>query len=224
MAEELHSYFCICGREMGIPPFYCGKLLSCPYCRSFVTVPFEEKGLAIQPSLNLTTPRLKIYPAQRRHWRAWYEIHSDPRNYDFEVSDPPSIVESKRQVKASLFPRGFEKSHRLIFMVFNDAGFAVGSVSVTFTQPYLMAVLGLVFHFEHQGTGYGKEAVKRICDFLMQKWKVEKISAMCDSKNVACRGVLERVGFRSEGMMRKYFYHPKRGWLDSPVYALFRED
>ena len=66
--------------------------------------------------------------------------------------------------------------------------------------------------------------VGAVCQWLIQELKVEKISAMCDSKNRSCWSLLERVGFHSEGMIRKFYHHPERGWLDSPVYALFRDD
>ena len=46
---------------------------------------------------------------------------------------------------------------------------------------------------------------------------------MCDSKNLACSRALEKVGFKPEGIMEKFYHAPERGWLDSPVYALFRE-
>ena len=62
-----------------------------------------------------------------------------------------------------------------------------------------------------------------ICDWLTRILGVEKVSAMCDSKNLACSRALEKVGFKPEGIMEKFYHHPERGWLDSPVYALFRE-
>lgn len=223
MEEELHRYTCFCGREMGIPPFHKEKLVSCPRCLSFLIVPAETGGLAGQPSLRFETARLQLRPAEPRDWRAWHEIHADSRNYDFEISDPVGVSESRKYLKASRYPRGFLKSKRLVFLATNEDGLVLGNVTVTFTQPYLTAVLGIMFHHDHQGRGYGAEAVGAVCDWLTRILGVEKVSAMCDSKNLACRRVLEKVGFKTEGIMEKFFHHPERGWLDSPVYALFRE-
>lgn len=223
MEEEGHRYVCFCGRDMEIPSFYCGKLVSCPMCRSFLIVPGKSGDVAEKPSFHFRTSRLEVRPAKPSDWRSWYEIHSDPRNYDFEVSDPVDASDSRKFLKASKYPKGFLKSNRLVFLTIDHAGVVVGTVTVTFSQPYLVAVLGLMFHHDHQGLGYGSEAVGAVCDWLMRVLGVEKISAMCDSQNTACRRVLEKVGFKPEGEMYRFFHHPERGWLNSPVYALFRE-
>ncbi|MDB4488480.1 GNAT family N-acetyltransferase [Akkermansiaceae bacterium] len=167
---------------MGIPPFYKEKLVSCPRCLSFLIVPAETGGLAGEPSLRFETARLQFRPAEPRDWRAWHEIHADSRNYDFEISDPVGVSESRKYLKASRYPRGFLKSKRLVFLATNEDGLVLGNVTVTFTQPYLTAVLGIMFHHDHQGRGYGAEAVGAVCDWLTRILGVEKVSAMCDSK------------------------------------------
>ena len=211
MDEESQEYVCFCGREMGILLSYRGKLVSCPRCRNLLIVPFGKGDLALKPSFSFKTKRLTVRLAQPKDWKAWHEIHSDPRNYRYKISDPVDATASRKWLRASRYPRGFLKSNRLVFLVRREDGFVVGSVAVTFGQPYLIAVLGIMFHHDHQGQGYGTEAVGVICDWLLRALGVEKISAMCDSENLACRRILEKVGFKSEGTMKKFFHHPERG-------------
>jgi hypothetical protein len=41
------------------------------------------------------------------------------------------------------------KSKRLVFLATNEDGLVLCDVTVTFTQPYLTAVLGIMFHNDH---------------------------------------------------------------------------
>lgn len=187
-------------------------------------VPHEQGGLAKSPNFQLQTERVRLRLAEPRDWRAVDVIYSDERNYEDEISKPASVSDTKKDLKVSGFPRGFAKSRRLVFLAIDDAGEVVGVISVNFGGQYDTASLGFMLAFGQQGKGYGTEAVGAVCQWLIKELNVEKIQAMCDSENKSCRSLLKRVGFHSEGTLKKFFHHPGRGWLDSPIYAMFRED
>jgi RimJ/RimL family protein N-acetyltransferase len=223
MNAALHVYTCICDAKLNVVPFGAGKLARCPICLKFAVVPTQIHGRARKPDFNLRSARLGIELAQKKHWRELNAIHSDVRNFTYEISNPSTPKETKASIKNCLFPSRFAKSNRLLFRVFTTDGLTIGTISVSFTLPYYSADIGFMFHFDHQGMGYGFESVRAVCKFLIDDLNVERITGQCDSNNRSCRSVFEKIGFVQEGFTSRFFYHPTRGWVDSPTYSLLRE-
>jgi RimJ/RimL family protein N-acetyltransferase len=103
--------------------------------------------------------------------------------------------------------------------------------------------IGFIFHFHvlHLGTGtrqleigytlvpsergkgYGTEALRIIVDYLFLSKDIMRIQAQTDQRNVASQKVLEKVGFKKEGTLRKNFF--MRGeWTDDYIYSILREE
>ena len=74
-----------------------------------------------------------------------------------------------------------------------------------------------------RGKGYCSEAVKIMVDYLFLSKETMRIQAQTDPRNVASQKVLERVGFKKEGILRKSFF--MRGELrDCYIYSILREE
>ncbi len=72
--------------------------------------------------------------------------------------------------------------------------------------------------------GYSTEAARLLVDFLFTtKKEIERIESVTDVENVPSQRVLEKNGFRREGVMRKRFFN--RGqYRDEYMYRLLREE
>ena len=74
-----------------------------------------------------------------------------------------------------------------------------------------------------RGNGYCTEAVKIMVDYLFLSRDTTRIQAQTDPRNEASQKVLEKVGFKKEGTIRKNFF--MRGeWRDAYVYSILREE
>ena len=74
-----------------------------------------------------------------------------------------------------------------------------------------------------RGKGYCSEAVKIMVDYLFLSKDAVRIQAHTDVRNVASQKVLEKTGFKREGILRKYTF--VRGeWSDFYVYSILREE
>jgi ribosomal-protein-alanine N-acetyltransferase len=74
-----------------------------------------------------------------------------------------------------------------------------------------------------RGKGYGTEAAKIMVDYLFLSREVMRIQACTDTRNLGSQKVLEKAGFRKEGIMRKYLF--LRGELrDCYLYSILREE
>ena len=74
-----------------------------------------------------------------------------------------------------------------------------------------------------RGKGYCTEVVKIMVDYLFLSKDIGRIQAQTDPRNIASQKVLEKVGFKKEGTLRKNFF--TRGeWRDAYVYSILREE
>ncbi len=68
------------------------------------------------------------------------------------------------------------------------------------------AEIGYTLHAWARGNGYATEAVGRVIEYLVETRGAHRIEASTDPANVASIGVLERLGFRSEGVRREAYW------------------
>lgn len=72
-----------------------------------------------------------------------------------------------------------------------------------------------------RGKGYCTEAVKIMMDYLFLSRDIVRIQAHTDVRNEASQKVLEKVGFKKEGTVRKFSFI--RGeWRDLVLYSILR--
>ena len=89
--------------------------------------------------------------------------------------------------------------------------------------------LGYVFHDAYWGQGYAAEACRALLAEAFAKGNVRRVIAMCNPENAASWRLLERLGMRREGHLRKniWFFQDENDqpiWQDTYAYAMLREE
>jgi RimJ/RimL family protein N-acetyltransferase len=83
--------------------------------------------------------------------------------------------------------------------------------------------IGYVLIPNERGKGYCTEAVQLGVDYLFMSKDIVRIQAKTHLRNVASQKVLEKSGFKKEGISRKE--HFVRGeWRDRYLYSILREE
>jgi len=86
-----------------------------------------------------------------------------------------------------------------------------------------MQEIGYSIFPSERGKGYCTEAVIVIVDYLFLSKEIVRIQAHTDTRNSASQRVLERAGFKREGIIRKHIF--MRGeWRDEFLYSILREE
>ena len=80
-----------------------------------------------------------------------------------------------------------------------------------------------IYDARNHGKGYGTEAVYLLTGWLFEKVGAGRVQAGTAVANAGMRGVLERVGFSFEGIMRGFMEGPN-GREDYALYGLTRAD
>jgi len=76
---------------------------------------------------------------------------------------------------------------------------------------------------KERGKGYGTEALQIMLDYLFLSKNVARIQVQTDVRNAASQNIIEKVGFKKEGILRKNFF--MRGELrDCYIYSILREE
>ena len=82
--------------------------------------------------------------------------------------------------------------------------------------------IGYCVRKAHQRKGFGYEAVKAVCDCLLNTLHTDMLIAGTIEKNTASAHMLQKLGFSFEGGRTKGFYHPVDGPVDLLYYILER--
>ena len=75
-----------------------------------------------------------------------------------------------------------------------------------------------------RGRGYGREAVDLLTTWLFEQGLAERVQAGTAAGNAPMRAVLERLGFRLEGILRGFGPMSDGTRVDGALYAVIRSD
>ena len=125
-------------------------------------------------------------------------------------------------IKAEAEKRFSDTSNRAYFMIQKKDGTNIGIIAC-FGQSSGTITIGYAIEPSEHGKGYGTEALQLMVDYLFLSKEIHRIQANTDPENKASQRILEKVGFKNEGISRKSSF--VRGqWRDECHYALLREE
>lgn len=99
----------------------------------------------------------------------------------------------------------------------------IGDLGLRLYDNLMQADLGFTLSAAHQGKGYASEAVRGLLEHLFVERELHRVSAEADARNTASVRLLERVGFRREGLRRSNTWF-KGEWTDDVIFGLLRDD
>lgn len=111
------------------------------------------------------------------------------------------------------------------FLIEKKDGTKVGWISFFYALHPMGKTLEIGYSLipNERGKGYCTEAAQIMVDYLFLSKETPCIQATTHPKNTASQRVLEKVGFRREGIMRKRAFI--RGeWTDMVLFSLLREE
>lgn len=99
----------------------------------------------------------------------------------------------------------------------------VGAIALEAVPRHRRAELGYWIGVEHWGRGYATEAGAAVLDFGFGTLGLNRIEAHCFLGNEASSRVLDKLGFRLEGLLRHHVVKDGRP-RDGRFYAILRSD
>ena len=112
-----------------------------------------------------------------------------------------------------------------LFLTRRTDGAFLGAITLSNIRrgPAQMATLGYWIGPDHARQGLMSEAVSGLVAYAFDEMDLSRIEAACLKENAPSRGLLERCGFKYEGVAQSYLQIAGR-WRNHVLYANIRDD
>ncbi|MEM1273390.1 MAG: GNAT family protein [Pseudomonadota bacterium] len=112
-----------------------------------------------------------------------------------------------------------------LFMLRREDTTLLGAITLDNIRrgPSQAGTLGYWIGANHARQGYMREAIQGLVHYAFATLDLSRIEAACLPENVASRGVLEKAGFKYEGVAQSYLQINGR-WRNHVLYANLRND
>ena len=145
----------------------------------------------------------------------------DPKTYRFEPGEPLDRAQaSQRAAEMTASPAFWA-------IELNAAGKVIGQLYLKQIEPleHLTCELGFILSWAYQRQGYGAEAAAALVRQALTVGGMHRVVARCNPENAASWKLLEKIGFRREGLHRQEIFFRRDAvgaplWTDTYVYAL----
>jgi len=211
-----------CSVGASFPTEDIGKVRACPNCLEDLIVPGPDEQTARKLPLPIITPRLTLRRFAPEDWKDLLEFMPDEALFQYAGSSMHedeilAWLERDRQIRLTTQAQTF-----WLGVVLNEPNKLVGYAGLALTDP-LQAMLQLFLSRRYQRQGIATEAVDALLGFCFEGIKLHRVTATCDSRNVAACKLFERVGMRLEAEFVKDTLGVA-GWLNSVWYAALEEE
>lgn len=152
-----------------------------------------------------------------------FAIFSNPdvtRYYDLDTFTRPAQAKDlihRHEVQ-------FEKDAGIRWgIALKDAPRLIGTAGVGWQRWNFSAILGYELAREHWNRGIMTEAIRTMAGYIFNKAGMNRIQATTEIENAASVRVLEKLGFREEGLLREWGFW-KGTFRDVRCFSLLRKD
>ena len=188
--------------------------------------------IAIQSLLSkkkLTGERVFLRPPKRRDALKWQKLRMSSKSFlvPWEPSWDASSCSRRaylRYFKNSNYLANMDRAYSFLIFKTDDktllGGINIGNVRRGVSQS---ASLGYWIGEKHSRNGYMKEALKLLIPSLFVDLRLNRIEAATLEENIASKNLLKKIGFKKEGVLRKYL-KINGAWRDHILYGLLEND
>ena len=188
--------------------------------------------IAIQSLLSkkkLTGERVFLRPPKRRDALKWQKLRMASKSFlvPWEPSWDASSCTRRaylRYFKNSNYLANMDRAYSFLIFKTDDktllGGINIGNVRRGVSQS---ASLGYWIGEKHSRNGYMKEALKLLIPSLFVDLRLNRIEAATLEENIASKNLLKKIGFKKEGLLRKYL-KINGTWRDHILYGLLEND
>lgn len=176
------------------------------------------------PLLELSAQRIRLVPLQYRHFEEWAKLRQQSRAF-LEPWEPvwaedetsrPAFRDRCRRAKLDA-----DSGIAHVYLIFSFetgrllGGITLGNIRSGVSQS---AQIGYWMGEKHAGKGYMQEAVTCLSNHAFANLKLHRLEAACIPGNERSVRVLQKCGFRQEGLLKSYLKINGK-WEDHLLFA-----
>jgi ribosomal-protein-alanine N-acetyltransferase len=179
--------------------------------------------------VRIETDRLTLRPPVHSDFRAWAALRE--ASADFLIPWEPAwsrdhLTRKSFTNRVYWAQRSISNGNALpLFLIRRSDGNLLGAITLDNIQrgPSQSGTLGYWIGETYARQGYMREAIEAVAHYAFQALDLSRLQAACLAENVASRGLLEKCGFKYEGVAQSYLQINGR-WRNHVLYASLRAD
>ena len=179
--------------------------------------------------IKLETERLTLRLPRHADFRAWTALRA--ASADFLKPWEPSWANghlSRKSFTGRVYwaQRALNEGSAVPLFIFRRADDTLlGAITLDNIRrgPAQATTLGYWIGAAHARQGYMREAIEVMVHYAFRGLDLSRVEAACLPENTASRGVLEKTGFKYEGVAQSYLQINGR-WRNHVLYAHLRHD
>jgi [ribosomal protein S5]-alanine N-acetyltransferase len=179
--------------------------------------------------LRLETDRLSLRLPAHGDFRAWTALRDGSRGFlmPWEPSWAADHLTRKSFTgRVYWAQRAVTDGSAVPFFIFRRSDDTLlGAITLDNIRrgPAQAATIGYWIGQPHARQGYMREAIEAAVHYAYRGLDLSRVEAACLPENIASRGVLEKAGFKYEGVAQSYLQISGR-WRNHVLYAHLRHD
>ncbi|BDW84526.1 MULTISPECIES: GNAT family N-acetyltransferase [Roseicyclus] len=185
--------------------------------------------LARKRHLRLETERLTLRLPRHADYRSWAALRDASHAFltPWEPTWAPDHL-SRKSFTGRVYwsQRALGQGSAVPLFIFRRADeVLLGAITLDNIRrgPAQAATLGYWIGEVHARQGYMREAIGAVVHYAFRELDLSRVEAACLPENAASRGVLEKAGFKYEGVAQSYLQIAGR-WRNHVLYAHLRHD
>lgn len=162
-------------------------------------------------------------------YREWAALRQESRKFlePWEPRwSPDELDRGAWRQRLRRYREDFAAGSAAPFLIFdNSSGKLIGGITLGNIR-HGVAQTGQIGYWigeRYAGQGYMLEAIRLVVRYAFVTLRLHRIEAACIPDNVRSTRVLEKAGFRREGLLRSYL-RINGSWQDHYLYALIADD
>lgn len=166
--------------------------------------------------------RLRLHVSNDCSWL--HRIYSRPDVARYLLDEPWTIEDADRHTAERVAKTDLDGDSGALAVVVERDEESIGDVTLWFTdRKRRVAEIGWVLDPVFGGQGYAAEAVRAVLDLGFEQYRLHRVAAQMDSRNVGSARLAASVGMRQEAHLRQDWWS-KGGWTDTLIYAILAAD
>jgi ribosomal-protein-alanine N-acetyltransferase len=172
----------------------------------------------------LKTDRLYLRPLGMKDEMGMFAMLSDPESMKFWSSEPITDIEEARKVLREDEESDAKGNSMCWAVIHNTEQKMIGKcILFQFSQQNHRAEIGYILNREYWRQGFMFEALEAVINFAFSGLNLHRIEADVDTNNTGSLTILEKLGFKQEGLFRDR-WRVYGEWQDSVMLGLLKQD
>ncbi|TVR45107.1 MAG: N-acetyltransferase [Rhodobacteraceae bacterium] len=185
--------------------------------------------LGLRPKVQIETERLILRLPQHADFRAWSDLRRNSASFltPWEPTWASDHLTRRAFTNRVAWAARCHKADTALplFLIRRDDMALLGAITLDNIRrgPAQAGTLGYWVGAPFARQGYMREAIGALVHHAFSVLDLSRIEAACLPENAASRGLLERAGFKYEGVAQSYLQINGR-WRNHVLYASLRHD